>query len=193
MSKPSAYVGKGHGYEKSEQGPCTLFDRFEILANPLGGFDAASRAARSFDRKDGSPGVTYGSHAVYLLRAKERGPLESRNYYVAVHNGSGRTLWRLPSCFNYLGETLEALQAMPERALYSLLFGITEALDDTKRAAHDETRREWARATLDKRVRTRRKPSVGKAWAWVEPEREEGESEDSHKVRCIFAKPAGVK
>ena len=193
MTTRTAFVGTGHGYEKSEQGPCTAFEPFEILANPLGGFDDASRESRVFDRK-GSPGVTYGSHALYLMRRKrDESDRDARNLYVAVHNGSGRTIWRLPACFNYLGETLEALQAMPERALYSLLWGITEALADTKRHAHEETRHEWARATIAKRVRTRRKPSVGKAWAWIEPARQEGESEESHKLRCIWAKPAGVK
>lgn len=34
--------------------------------------------------------------------------------------------------------------------------------------------------------------AAGKAWAWIEPKREEGESGESHKVRCVWAKPAGV-
>lgn len=189
----TALYRSGHGYERSEAGPCTAFDGLEVLANPLGGFSAADRERRSFDKPDGSPGVTYGSHALYLLRSAEGSSPARRDYFVAVHNGSGRQVWRLPACYHYLAETVDALLAMPERALYSLLWGIVEALDNTRRAAREETQREWIKAAVGKRVKVSRQPSKGRAFAWIEPERREGETEEQHKVRCIFAKPPGVK
>lgn len=191
----SAFVASGHGYEISERGRCEAFDGFEILANPLGGFDNASRASRSFPGKSG-PGVTYDSHAVYLMRRKgDAGDkwASGRDYFVAVHHGGGRYIWRLPACHNYQAETLDALLAMPERALYSLLWGIIEALDDTKRAAEQDTAQAWRRATLGKRVKVSRQPAKGRAFVWIEPAREEGESDAQHALRCAFAKPSGVR
>lgn len=188
----SAFVASGHGYESGSYGRCDLFDDYEILANPLGGNDNASRASRSFPSPSGGPGVTYDSHAVYLMRRKDRRKGD-RDYYLAVHHGGGRRVWRLPACYHYCDETIAALLAMPERALYSLLYGIIDALDETKRAAEQDTAQEWRRATLDKRVRTSKQPSKGRAFVWIEPERREGESEQDHKLRCAFAKPSGVR
>jgi len=193
MTTQTALFRTGHGYEQSADGPCNAFDGLEIIANPLGGFSAADRERRGFDRADGSPGVTYGSHALYLLRGGGDDTPNRREYFVAVHNGAGRQVWRLPACFGYLAETVDALAAMPERALYSLLWGIVEALDNTRRAERDDVRRDWIRAAVQKRVKVSRQPSKGRAFAWIEPERREGETEEQHKVRCIFAKPAGVK
>lgn len=69
----SALVATGHGYEISERGRCEAFDPYEILANPLGGFDAADRERRVFYSEGGKPGsgVDYGSHAYYLLQSQE--------------------------------------------------------------------------------------------------------------------------
>lgn len=188
----SAFVASGHGYEISERGRCEAFDPYEILANPLGGFDNASRAARSFPSPSGGPGVTYDSHAVYLMRRKDARPGE-RDYYLAVHHRYGRMIWRLPACYHYSDETIAALLAMPERALYSLLWGIIEALDDTKRAAEDATAQAWRRATLEKRVKVSKQPAKGRAFVWIEPKRREGDTDEQHRMRCAFAKPAGVR
>lgn len=181
----SAFIGAGHGYEISERGRCTLFDGYEILANPLGGFDAAARESRVFNR-EGETGVTYASHAVYLLRGTEK---RERGFYVAVHHGSGRRLWTLPACFGYNEQTIAALLAMPERALYSLLWGVVEALESTKRAAESETAQQWRRAALDKRIKTRKYPARGVAKVWIEPERLPDETDAQWNLRKQFAAP----
>lgn len=188
----SAFVARGHGYEISERGRCEAFDPYEILANPLGGDTPAARESRVFASKSGGPGTTYASHEYYLLRRKDARAGE-RSIYVAVHHGSGRQIWNLPACFNYAPETLDALLAMPERALYSLLHGIISALDDTKRAAEADTAKEWRRATLDKRVKVSRQPAKGRAFVWMEPERNPDETEAQHNLRCAIAKPSGVR
>ena len=192
MTSSSAFVAHGHGYEISERGRCTVFDPYEILANPLGGDTSAARESRTFPGRSGGPGVTYASHEVYLLR--EREPYcGTRRLFVAVHNGSGRYVWRLPTCSGYADETAAALLAMPERALYSLLYGITSALADTKRATERDTADDWRRATVDKRVKVSRQPSKGRAFVWIEPAPVEGETERQHAIRVALAKPAGVR
>lgn len=190
----TALVATGTGYAGSAPSAffpgtvrCTAFDGFEILANPLGGDTPAARESRVFKGKSG-PGVTYASHEFYLMRKED-----SRAYYIGVHHGGGRQVWALSPCHNYLAETLDALLAMPERALYSLLRGIVSALDDTKRAAEIETAGDWRRATVEKRVKISRQPAKGRAFVWIEPAREEGETEEQHKLRCILAKPSGVR
>jgi len=126
------------------------------------------------------------------MRRKDRRPGD-RDYYVAVHHGGCREIWRLSSCFHYCDETVAALVAMPERALYSLLQGIVAALDNTKRAAESATAQEWRKATLEKRVKVSRQPAKGRAFVWLEPERQEGETDAQHELRCRFAKPSGVR
>ena len=187
----SALVATGHGYEKSDRGRCEAFDPYDIVANPLGEWSNADRESRSFAGKSG-PGVTYGSHAVYLMRRKDARPGE-RDLFVAVHHGGGRRVWRLPTCYYYTEETLAALLAMPERALYSLLYGIIDALDNTKRAAERDTASEWRRATLDKRVKVSRQPSKGRAFVWIEPAPVAGETAEQHEIRKMLAKPSGVR
>lgn len=188
----TALHATGHGYESGSRGRCEAFDAFEIVANPLGGFSNADRESRSFPGRAGGPGVTYGSHALYLLREKDHKPGD-RDYFVAVHNGSGRQIWRLPACYGYCDETVVALVAMPERALYSLLWGVVEALDDTRRAAEGATAHNWRRATLDKRVKVSRQPAKGRAFVWIEPERNADETNQQHALRCALAKPSGVR
>ncbi len=186
-----ALVATGHGYEKSERGRCEAFDPYEIIANPLGEWSEADRERRTFAGKSG-PGVTYGSHALYLMRRKDAPPGE-RDLFIAVHNGSGRQIWRIPACFNYAAETADALCSMPERALYSLLYGIVDALDTTKRAAEEATSAEWRRATLEKRVKVSRQPAKSRAFVWIEPAPIEGEDSRSYEIRKAFAKPSGVR
>lgn len=190
----TALISTGTGYAGSPPSAgwpgterCTAFDGFETLANPLGGDTPAARESRVFKGKDG-PGVTYASHEYYLMRQEH-----SRAYFIGVHNGSGRQVWALSPCHGFMADTLDALRAMPERALYSLLRSIVSALDDTKRAAEITTAGEWRRATADKRVKVSRQPAKGRAFVWIEPERQEGETEEQHKLRCALAKPSGVR
>lgn len=186
----TALVATGHGYEAGSRGRCDAFDAFEILANPLGGFGAADRESRTFKGKSG-PGVTYGSHALYLMRRRD--DRTDRALYVAVHHGGGRRIWQLPACYYYREETAAALVAMEPRALYSLLYGIVELAEEAAKQARDAAEHKWRKGAVDKRIRVSRQPSKRRAFAWVEPEREPGESEEQHRIRCAFAKPSGVR
>lgn len=109
----TAFVAIGHGYEAGSMGRCEAFDPYDILANPLGGFGNADRESRSFPSPSGGPGVTYSSHAVYLMRRKDARPGD-KELYVAVHHGGGRQIWRLPCCYHYTAETVAALLARVE-------------------------------------------------------------------------------
>ena len=172
-----------HGYD--------LPAGYEILAEPLGGFSAEDRARRIWPDSNG-PGVTTDSHAL-ALAAKEGEKIgKGRPLYIIERNGSGVYVWKIRGFYDR-GELESALLAMPERALYSLLYRIADGFDAHGRNAREQTAQEWRRATIDKRVRRRTFPARGKVAVWIEPARLEGETEESHKVRCIFAKPAGVR
>ena len=188
----TALHATGHGYESGEYGRCEAFDAFDIIANPLGGNDRESRESRVFRSPLGGNAVTYDSYAVYLLQRKDRRK-DDRDYFIAVHHGGGRRIWKIPACKHFCDETVAALLAMPERALYSLLWGMIDALDETKRAAEENTARAWRIATLDKRVKVSRQPAKGRAFVWIEPERKPDESDAQHRLRCAFAKPHGVR
>lgn len=164
-----------------------LPEGLELLANPLGGNSAEDRARRVYDRKSG-PGVTYDAFVIKLCReAGNRGRL-----VILVQHGGGHEIARL-----YHGPDPEAVAAgflaMPERALYAALFSIWHSLRDTKETAETVTASDWRQATLDKRVRVSRQPAKGRAFVWIEPARLEGETEQQHELRRIFAKPAGVR
>lgn len=182
----TALVTTGHGYQTGSHGRCTAFDGFTIIANPLGEFSDRDRERRIFLANDG-PGVTYGSHALYLMTREEREP---RAFYIGIHNGSGRQVWRIPACFEYLAETIEELTRLRERALYSLLYGIVKALNSTRRAAESDTAHEWRVAAVDKRVKVRRQTSKGRAQVWIEPKREPGETDVLFGLRCKLAAPS---
>ena len=70
---------------------------------------------------------------------------------------------------------------------------MVEALDDTRRAAEGATAHNWRRATLDKRVKVSRQPAKGRAFVWIEPERNADETNQQHALRCALAKPSGVR
>lgn len=189
MTTTSALVATGHGYETGSQGRCTAFDGFAIVRNPLGGFSEADRARRVFPGKSG-PGVTYGSHALYLMTRDDK---SDRAFYIGVHHGGGRQVWRVKACFNHLAETVAALADMDETSLYSLLWGMAEALADTRVSAIATESADWRQATVDRRVRVSRQPAKGRAFVWIEPKREPGETDEQHALRCAFAKPSGVR
>lgn len=165
-----------------------LPEGLELIANPLGGNSAADRQSRVFERKSG-PGVTYDA---FVIRLCWRVGLGRRSLVIFVQHGGGHELAHL-----YTGPDAEAVAtaflAMPERTLYAALFSIWHSMRDTKEAAEQGTASDWRRATLDKRVRVSRQPAKGRAFAWIEPERAEGESEAQHALRVAFAKPAGVR
>lgn len=146
----NVFVARGHGYEFSESGPCTAFDGYTVLTNPLGGFGYDSRESRHFPRKDGSAGVTYDSFVIQLATREH-----DRDLYLLMHNGSGREVLRIPT-FHDGGALREHILAMPERLQYALLFQIWKTASLARDQGAIETRQKWSTAFVEKRIKKRR-------------------------------------
>lgn len=145
------FVRSGHGYETGSYGRCMAFDGFEIVANPLGGDDNAARESRVFGRDaNGHGGVTY---AAYDLRLAKDGV--SRDLYLLVSHGAGREVWRIPAFYDG-GALRDHILTMPERVQYALLKTMYALASAARRQAQAETRREWAQAFVDKRIKKHR-------------------------------------
>jgi hypothetical protein len=153
-------IRTGHGYENhSEKGRCEAFDGFEIIAAPLhqngdeweSAFGKKARESRHFPRKDGSPGVTYDSHAIKLAKQAN-----DRDFYLLVHHGGGREVWRVPSFYDG-GDLADHITALPERLQYALLYTLYKMARESRVQAQTETRREWATAHTEKRIKTKRR------------------------------------
>ncbi len=174
-----AFVRFGHGYEKSERGRCEAFDGFDVLANPLGGFDDKSRESRVFRRASGN-GTDYGSHAIKLAKLTST----SSDLYILMHHGGGREVLALPSFYD--GGHLEAaLLALPERLQYALFYTIWKTARNARNQAQDETARLWSKAYREKRIRQRRATKSCAARVEIIPEWEtksSGRSRD--RDRC---------
>lgn len=183
------FITKSHGYENPSEGsgyePCTAFDGFEILAHPL-----PDRESRIFGRQEnGNGGTCYRAYSLKLARkTDERGRAE-RSLHLLVEHGGGREVWSLRWLYDR-GETLPALLAMPERALYAVLWALYQSASDARTQAENETRREWSQAAADNRIRRRSYPSRGTLKIWMDPPRREGETDESYKRRCKFAAPS---
>ncbi|MCX8571085.1 hypothetical protein [Aminobacter sp. MET-1] len=143
----AAFIRFGHGYEQSDRGRCEAFDGFEIIAAPLGDFDAASRDSRIFRRGTGNA-VDYGSHAIKL--AKLSGC--SGGLYILMQHGGGREVLAVPS----FGDLEAAILAMPERVQYALLYTVWQTAKNARNEAQDQTAQRWATAYKNKRIRQRR-------------------------------------
>ncbi len=144
-----AFIRFGHGYETGSLGRCAAFDGFDILAAPLGEFSNADRESRSWPRKDGSPGVTYASHAIKL------GKMGS-GLYILMHHGAGREVLTLDYGSPHAAEMEAVILALPERTQYVILYQIWDTASRARSEAQSQTRDEWARAHVEKRIKTRR-------------------------------------
>jgi hypothetical protein len=161
----------GHGYENPTLPgfkPCTAFDGYETIAQPLGGTDNAGRARRSGFPTGWSSSVkvTYDSHAVRLGRRADDvdgrnvgrcdgQPRHRASLAVMMEHGGGRQLTPLRICQH--AEDVEAgLIAMGEPALYFLLYAISETADDARRQGIEEERYRWLLAAHEGRIRKRR-------------------------------------
>lgn len=165
----AVFIRKGHGYEVTDTlnthlERCTAFDGFHVIAHPLA--DRESRIlGRDADGKQGS-GTDYRSHDIRLaVEANGTAYKGNRAYFLLMSHGSGREVLRLPTVFDR-GVGWDALLAMPEAALYSVLMLIYKTAQDARDAAASETRREWATAYDEKRIRIRRRD--GRRWAEIE-------------------------
>ncbi len=147
----NALIAKGHGYEVSDRGRCTAFDGFEIIANPLGGYDNAARESRVFHRKEnGNGGTCYGAYSIKLAK-REFG----QELYILMQHGGGREVWRVPQFYDG-GDLAAHILAMPERLQYSLLFTLYKMAYNAHNQGASETQQTWAQAIADGRIRKRR-------------------------------------
>lgn len=133
-----------------------LFDGFTIIAAPLPGYDNAGREARVFKRKGGN-GTDYGSHIMALAVPDMTGTYEGgRQLYILVSHGGGRELWAIPSFYDG-GNFERALLAMPERLQYAALYTLYHMASDARIQAQEETSRKYAKAFVEKRLKTKRR------------------------------------
>lgn len=147
----AVFIRSGHGYETGSMGRCTAFDGYTVLVNPLGGRDAAARDSRVFGRKEnGNGGVTY---AAYDLSLATDGM--SRDLFLLVSHGGGREVWRIPA-FCDGGALREHLLSMPERLQFAMLKTLYGLASAARTQAQNETRRTWAQAFADGRIRKTR-------------------------------------
>lgn len=149
-------IATGHGYENHPAfGRCTVFDGYEVLANPLGGYDNAARESRVFNRKEnGNGGICYGAFSIKLAK-REFG----RELYILMEHGGGREVWQITQFFDGGGLAAHIL-AMPERLQYSLLFTIWKTASESRNQGQDETRAKWAQAYVDGKIKKRRATKI---------------------------------
>lgn len=148
------FIAKGHGYEIGSRGRCTAFDGYTVIANPMGGNDAAGRASRC-----GGPfRCDYQSHVIQLATrdADHRREGAEPDLYILMHHGGGREVLRIPS-FADRGAFAAALLAMPEAVQYATLYTMYSIASEAARQEGARTRTEWGMAILEKRIRTKRK------------------------------------
>lgn len=154
-----AFIKFGHGYETGDRGRCDAFDGFTILAAPLhqdgDGWQAAfgpkARESRVFRRQaNGMGGVCYGSHAIKLAE-DTHGAL-----HILMHHGGGREVLAVHRFYDG-GDLRAAILALPERLQYALLYTVWQTASNARSEAQAETRRDWATAVHEKRIRKRRR------------------------------------
>ncbi|USN15866.1 hypothetical protein PAPPERLAPAPP_01240 [Brevundimonas phage vB_BpoS-Papperlapapp] len=147
----SAIIARGSGYADD-----TTFEPFEVLRHPL-----PEREMRILGSDNGKPGtgVCYRAYDVKLA-VRRTGESERRRdrkstFYILMHHGAGTRVVEVSGAYDN-GEMLEAIKAMPEVALFGLLYSIYSAVDETGRHAAETTRTEWARAAAEKRIKVGR-------------------------------------
>ena len=152
------FIRSGHGYENCpDRGRCTAFDGYEIIGNPLGGYDAQARESRVFNRQPngngGNGGTCYGAYSIQIGRDKGAGNRGS--LYILMSHGAGREVWRIPDFYD--GGDLKAhILAMPERLQYALLMTLFKMGGDAMAQGADTTRRELYQAFADGRLKKRK-------------------------------------
>ena len=135
-----------------------LFNGYEVIANPLGGTGAADRERRVLGRVDGKPGTgcDYGSHSIRLaVREGDKPYKGGRTLFILMQHGGGKVIYRMKQMYDG-GETERALLALPEAALYGILYTICSMVDDADSLAKRETAHAWGMAYSEKRIRIRR-------------------------------------
>lgn len=156
---------KGHGYDNPTMGgrePCTAFDGLTAIANPLGGFSDADRERRVFRPANGGTGTTYDSHSLQLgMSTPNEGESEAMQrlrrdrLYLMMKHGGGREVYSMRNGV-YHHPIDELLTGMDERDLYSLLYSVWGAMQETHRQATAEADSKWRKALMEGRVVKRR-------------------------------------
>jgi hypothetical protein len=147
----NVFIGRGHGYEVSDRGRCTAFDGFDVIAAPLDGHDAVARARRVLGRKaDGTGGVCYGAYTVKLAKRAD-----DRDLYLLVHHGGGREVYRVPALYDR-GALESHILSLPETMQFNLLMTLYRIGRQAYDQAEKLTRRNWAQAFVDKRIKKSR-------------------------------------
>lgn len=162
------FIAKGHGYENPSDGSgrCTAFDGFDIIAEPL-----PTRESRILGQIDGKAGTgcDYGSHSIKLaVRTGERAYKGVQQLYILMENGSGREVLAIRKMYD-AGVTEAALLALPEPALYGMLYILWEVGSDAKREAQYDARAQWSKAFIDGRIRKSRSKG-GRRRVYIETE-----------------------
>lgn len=158
----NVFIRKGHGYENPSPGsgyaPCTAFAGFTIIREPL-----PTRELRVLGRKpDGRGGVDYGSHSIKLAVAGG-----SNDLYLLMENGCGREVMALKTMYDG-GVAREALLALPDVALYGVLYMMWDQASTAARIAAADKQSEWANAFAENRIRKSR-VKEGRRRIFIEP------------------------
>lgn len=146
----SAIIARGSGYADD-----TSFEPFEVIRHPL-----PERESRILGSDNGKPGtgVCYRAYSIKLaVRKVDPDRIRDRKstFYILMQHGAGTRVVEVSGAYDN-GEMLEAIKAMPEVALFGLLYSIYSAVDETGRHAAETTRHEWARAAVEKRIKVGR-------------------------------------
>lgn len=147
----SAIIARGSGYADD-----TSFEPFEVLRHPL-----PKREMRILGSDNGKPGtgVCYGAYDIQLAVRRvgegERRRDRASTFYILMSHGAGTRVVEVSGAYDN-GEMLEAVKAMPDVALFGLLYSIYSAVSESARYAAETTRTEWARAAIDKRIKVHR-------------------------------------
>lgn len=145
------FIRSGHGYETGEYGRCTAFDGYEIVAEPLPGYDKYGRESRVFNRQpNGYGGICYGAYTIKLGKREF-----STDLFLLVAHGGGREVWRLPTFYDG-GAMREHLLSLPERLQFAFLFTLYKMGSEARSQAQTETRQTWAQAFVDGRIKKHR-------------------------------------
>lgn len=133
-----------HYYEN--RGDVDVFAEYEVIAEPL-----PTRESRSFKRENGS-GVTYASHSIKLAKANSIRK-DNSQIVILMEHGGGREIVEFMGCYNF--DMIEAILAMPERAQYSLLYGIACGAGEVRTEARNDGVKYALNAYSEKRIRKR--------------------------------------
>ncbi len=177
-------IAQGHGYDNPStpgRERCTAFDGYTVLREPL-----PTRASRILGRVDGKEGTgcDYGSHSIKL--AVRTDDLEyGRKHpqlFILMHHGGGREVVRMKTMYDG-GITAAALLALPDVALYGVLYMMWDMATTAARSASSATKAQWQTAFVKKQIRRRAYPSKGYVKVWIDAYQRSDELATEGRIR----------